>query len=100
MADAICYNCKHFKGTAGGYGHCDVYYDTTVHWQGKVCCYFKQEYDNLKDAKDSVKLHMVRIANIRDANGLPYGTLVALGYSVYLVGKNNELIPVLTEEDT
>lgn len=67
MTDAICYNCKHFKGTTGGYGHCDVYYDTTVHWQGKVCCYFKQEYDDLKEeredtsmAKDFLEEHFVK----------------------------------------
>ena len=42
----------------------------------------------------------VWVANIRDAKELPCGTLVQKGYNAYLVGKNHELIPVLTEDDT
>lgn len=98
MADAVCHNCKHFKDTTDGYGHCDVY-NSTFDWQCKGCGYFKQKYDNPKDAKDGTKLRVVRIANDRDAKGLPCGTLVVKGYSAYLVGKSNELIPVLTEDD-
>lgn len=96
MADAICNNCKHFQGTAGGYGSCDVY-DTTVHWQGGGCNYFR-----LKESlnKDNLKLQVVRVSNIRDAKELPCGTLVQKGSRAYLVGKNHELVPILTEEDT
>lgn len=95
MADAICNNCKHFKSKAGGYGDCDLY-DTTVHWQGKGCGYFR-----LKGClnKDSVKLRIIGISNVRDAKELPYGTLVLKGNNIYLVGKNKELIPVHTEAD-
>lgn len=54
----------------------------------------------MKDnVKDKLKLRVVGIANDRDAKELPCGTLVVKGYSTYLVGKNNELIPVLTEDD-
>lgn len=54
----------------------------------------------MKDnVKDKLKLRVVGIANDRDAKELPCGTLVVKGYSAYLVGKNNELIPVLTEDD-
>ena len=54
----------------------------------------------MKDnVKDKLKLRVVGIANDRDAKELPCGTLVVKGYSIYLVGKNNELIPVLTEDD-
>lgn len=95
----ICKKCKHFKDTADGYGHCDVY-NGTFDWQCKGCGYFKQKYGNHKDAKDGIKLQVVRVANIRDAKELPCGTLVQKGYNAYLVGKNHELIPVLTEEDT
>lgn len=96
MADAICHNCKHFEGTAGGFGNCDVY-DTTVHWQGGGCNYFR-----LKESlnKDSLKLQVVCVSNIRDAKELPSGTLVLKGRNTYLVGTNKELIPVLTEDDT
>lgn len=93
MADAICHNCKHFKGKAGGYGDCDLY-NTTVHWQGKGCGYFR-----IKEClnKDSVKLRMVGVSNIRDAKDFALGTLVQKGSSVYLVGKNKELISVISE---
>lgn len=54
----------------------------------------------MKDnVKDSLKLRVVWISNIRDAKELPCGTLVIIGYSAYLVVKHNELIPVLTEDD-
>ena len=54
----------------------------------------------MKDnVKDKLKLRVVGIANDRDAKELLCGTLVVKGYSTYLVGKNNELIPVLTEDD-
>lgn len=99
MADAICHNCKHFKDTTDGYGHCDVY-NSTFDWQCKGCGYFKQKYGNPKDAKDGIKLQVVRVANIRDAKELPCGTLVQKGYNAYLVGKNHELVPILTEDDT
>lgn len=74
-------------------------YDITVYWQDKGCGHFKQKYGNVKDVKDSLKLRVVRIVNDRDAKELPYGTLVVKGYSAYLVGKNHELVPILTEDD-
>jgi hypothetical protein len=99
MADTICNNCEYFEGNVGGYGNCGVY-NVTVYQQDKEGCrYFKQKYGNVKDVKNSLKLRVVGIANDRDAKELPYGTLVVKGYSAYLVGKNNELIPVLTEDD-
>lgn len=55
MADAICHNCKHFKGKAGGYGDCD-FYDTTVHWQGKGCHNFKQKYNNIKEEREDTSM--------------------------------------------
>lgn len=42
----------------------------------------------------------MRVPNIQDAKDLPYGTLVLRGRDTYLVGKNNELIPVISEDDT
>lgn len=90
----ICKKCKHFKDTADGYGHCNLY-DVMVHWQDKGCGHF-----NLKDAKDNLKLQVVRVSNIQDAKELPCGTLVQRGYNAYLVGKNHELVPILTEDDT
>nr|CAI9751448.1 hypothetical protein DGKKSRWO_DGKKSRWO_CDS_0157 [uncultured phage]CAI9752336.1 hypothetical protein CVNMHQAP_CVNMHQAP_CDS_0159 [uncultured phage] len=101
MADAICHNCRYFKGKAGGYGDCLIH-DTTVHYGGSgvYCSCFKFKDDFNKDVKDSLKLQVVRISKDRDAKELPCGTLVVKGYSAYLVGTNHELIPVLTEDDT
>lgn len=100
MADTICNNCEYFsKDNIGGYGNCGAY-KVTVYQQDEDCRYFKQKYGNVKDVKDSLNLRVVRIANDRDAKGLPCGTLVVKGYSTFFVGKNNELIPVLTEDDT
>ena len=66
MADAVCNNCKHFKNTVDGYGHCDVY-NGTFDWQCKGCGYFKQKYGNPKEkredtsmAKDFLEEHFVK----------------------------------------
>ena len=99
MADTICNNCEYFEGDVGGYGNCGVYKVTVYQQDKEDCRYFKQKHGNVKDVKDSLKLRVVGIANIRDTKELPYGTFVQKGYSVYLVGKNNELIPVLTKDD-
>lgn len=101
MADAICRNCRYFKDTADGYGDCLIH-DTTVHCEGSglYCSCFKFKDDFNKDMKDGIKLQVVRVANIRDAKELPCGTLVQKGYNAYLVGKNHELVPILTEDDT
>lgn len=98
MADAICCNCIYFKGKAGGFGDC-ILRNRTVHWQEIYCNCFRLKESFNKDAKDGLKLQVVRVANIRDAKELPCGTLVQKGSSVYLVGNSNELIPVHTEED-
>lgn len=100
MTDAICCNCRYFKNKTGVYGDCLIH-DTTVHsgGSGLYCSCFKFKDDFNKDAKDDLKLQVVRVANIRDAKELPYGTLVLKGRNTYLVGKSNELIPVHTEDD-
>lgn len=100
MADAICHNCRYFKAKAGGYGDCLIH-DTTVHsgGSGLYCSCFKFKDDFNKDVKDRLNLKVVSVSNIKDAKDLPYGTLVLKGRNTYLVGKNKELIPVISEDN-
>lgn len=62
----ICNNCKHFKNTVDGYGHCDVY-NSTFDWQCKGCGYFRQKRGSLGEeredtlmAKDFLEEHFVK----------------------------------------